>query len=160
NGDSARSRDADGLVLIGAEVDRKESESKVGRADAQLVDEIVVEDVRLAQPQRVALVLGSAGAESRLEAGNAAGVAERIVPVTAAEEDGVALLDVVVEAPVEIVVGALLLTMRQVVMDGTSGRRHRIGVEISLADRIDQVGRNHVARERLSGRGVVDDDGD
>src|SRR5260370_444698 len=75
-GAAARAGDSDRFVLIGAETDREKSEVEVGVADAQLVDDVLREDVRLAPSNGVALVLRSSGAESSLISRNAARIAE------------------------------------------------------------------------------------
>src|SRR6266545_54447 len=141
---AAGTRDADCLVLIGPEADGKESEMEVGGTGAQLVDDVLIKDVRLAKARGVALVLGSSGTETGLKTRNPARIAEGVGPVAGADEELVLLGHVLIDPSVEVVVCAFLLPVSEVVVDGSGARRQRVDVEVCLTDRIDQVWGNDV----------------
>src|SRR6266508_439587 len=64
--------------IIGSNAAGKESEMEVGRTGAQLVDDVLIKDVRLAKARGVALVLGSSGTETGLKTRNPARIAEGV----------------------------------------------------------------------------------
>ena len=111
--------------------------------------------MRLAHPSGVAVVFRSARAKAGLVAGDAARIAELVCPVTGTDEELIALRHVLIDTSVEVVIGALLLSMGQVIANDAGAGRHWVDVQISLADRIEHVRRNDVARKRLTGCGVV-----
>src|SRR5258708_27243258 len=121
--DAVRGRDAgdprngEGLVLIGSVADGQEGVVEIRVAAAGFVDEVGVEDVRLAEAPGEAVVCGRAGAEAGLVSRNAARIFESVGPVARAEEELVAGPGVVVEAAGQIVVSGLLLPAGEVVLD-------------------------------------------
>src|SRR6266540_562089 len=69
--DAGDTRDAESLVLIGAETDGKEFVLEVGPSGARFVDQVAGEEMRFSEPHCVALVVRCAGAEAGLISGDA-----------------------------------------------------------------------------------------
>src|SRR5205085_11258543 len=85
--DAAGTRTAERRVLIRSEADRKKAEVEIHRTGAEFVDQVRGEDVGLTESSGVAFVLGCACAEASLESRNAAGIAERVSPMAAAQKE-------------------------------------------------------------------------
>ena len=145
---------------IGAVVDRRHVELDRRPAEAELVQPVVAERVRVVEREALPLDVAVAGAEG--EAGIAVRQRRRLQAVrlleAVAREEAVVRRQVVIDLHVELVVLALLDRVDQVVVDrlavGLPGAgRVRLRVELRqdvARDAVDAVRRNDVARERLA----------
>jgi len=100
--DSAGAADSKRGVLILSESHRQEAVVEIREAEAQLIDQIRSEDVRFTEAARVTDVVRRSGAEACLIPRDTAGIAERIVPMTPAEEQLIGAADRLIDAAVEL----------------------------------------------------------
>ena len=157
-----------GKGRIRAVVDRELEELDRGPAEAELVQEVRPQGVRVVEGQALRLDVAFTSAES--EPGIPVREAGRLDPVrllvAVPREEAVRCRQVVIDLDVELVVLAVFDRVEQVVVDGLSvvglARAGRVGLRIELGQdvachQVDAVTGNDVALKRLSGRRVVND---